>query len=135
MSSSKGQVITGVNDIPRERNQFVFHSGTSISSEGELLTNGNLYINTYTSKLGSICLIACLLGGRVLITVSLAPSLALAAAKATHAAQNISFEGKQFRTDIAHKGIARYPIMKIIQKKKKSFNQEILSGLYCIMDN
>lgn len=49
-----------------------------------------------------------LLGGRVLITVSLAPSLALAAAKATHAAQSISFDGKQFRTDIAHKGIARY---------------------------
>ncbi|XP_048260179.1 trifunctional purine biosynthetic protein adenosine-3 isoform X2 [Bombus terrestris] len=85
VSSSKGQVIIGVNDISRETNQFVFHSGTSISSEGELLTNG----------------------GRVLITVSLAPSLALAAAKATRAAQIISFEGKQFRTDIAHKGIAR----------------------------
>lgn len=85
VSSSKGQVIVGVNDISRETNQFVFHSGTSISSEGELLTNG----------------------GRVLITVSLAPSLALAAAKATRAARIISFEGKQFRTDIAHKGIAR----------------------------
>lgn len=55
-----------------------------------------------------------LLGGRVLITVSLAPSLALAAAKATRAARIISFEGKQFRTDIAHKGIARYHVIKII---------------------
>ncbi|XP_076233450.1 trifunctional purine biosynthetic protein adenosine-3 Gart [Calliopsis andreniformis] len=84
-SSSKGQVITGVNDVLRKPYHFVFHSGTNVSSEGELLTNG----------------------GRVLITVSLASSLALAAAKATHAAQSISFEGKQFRTDIAHKGIAR----------------------------
>ncbi|XP_076283145.1 trifunctional purine biosynthetic protein adenosine-3 Gart [Lasioglossum baleicum] len=84
-SSSKGQVITGVNDVLLKPDHFVFHSGTSISPEGKLQTNG----------------------GRVLSTVSLAPSLALAAAKATHAAQNISFDGKQFRTDIAHKGIAR----------------------------
>ncbi|KOC60561.1 Trifunctional purine biosynthetic protein adenosine-3 [Habropoda laboriosa] len=85
VSSSKGQVITGINDILHKTNHFIFHSGTNTSPQGELLTNG----------------------GRVLITVSLAPSLALAAAKATHAAQSISFEGKQFRTDIAHKGIAR----------------------------
>lgn len=94
-----------------------------------------IYISIYTYIYTSNLSIACLLGGRVLITVSLAPSLVLAAAKATHAAQNISFEGKQFRTDIAHKGIARYHVMKIIQKKRKSFNQGILSGLYCIMDN
>ncbi|XP_033333962.2 trifunctional purine biosynthetic protein adenosine-3 Gart [Megalopta genalis] len=85
VSSSKGQVITGVNDVLRKADHFVFHSGTDISPQGELLTNG----------------------GRVLITVSLAPSLTLAAAKATNAAQNIFFDGKQFRTDIAHKGIAR----------------------------
>ena len=84
-SSSKGQVITGVSDVLRKPNHFIFHSGTSISPQEELLTNG----------------------GRVLITVSLAPSLALAAANATHAAQSISFAGKQLRTDIAHKGIAR----------------------------
>ncbi|XP_078040995.1 trifunctional purine biosynthetic protein adenosine-3 Gart isoform X2 [Augochlora pura] len=85
VSSSKGQVITGVNDVVCKADHFVFHSGTDISPQGELLTNG----------------------GRVLITVCLASSLSLAAAKATHAAQNISFDGKQFRTDIAHKGIAR----------------------------
>ncbi|CAK9796433.1 Trifunctional purine biosynthetic protein adenosine-3 [Anthophora plagiata] len=84
-SSSKGQIITGISDVLRRTNHFVFHSGTDTSPAGEMLTNG----------------------GRVLITVSLAPSLASAAAKATHAAQSISFEGKQFRTDIAHKGIAR----------------------------
>jgi len=34
----------------------------------------------------------------------------MAAVGATQAAQQISFDGKQFRTDIAHKGIARYDI-------------------------
>lgn len=47
-------------------------------------------------------------GGRVLITVNIAPTLAMATARATQAARHISFDGKQFRTDIAHKGIARY---------------------------
>lgn len=42
-----------------------------------------------------------------MIAVAIAPSLALAAAKATAAAHQINFDGKQFRTDIAHKGIAR----------------------------
>ncbi|XP_015597327.1 trifunctional purine biosynthetic protein adenosine-3 [Cephus cinctus] len=84
-SSSKGQVITGVKTVAIRQNHFVFHSGTNRSSTGDLLTNG----------------------GRVLIAVSLAPSLALAAARATAAAQSIQFDGKQFRTDIAHKGIAR----------------------------
>lgn len=39
-SSSKGQVITGINEVSRKRDHFVFHSGTAISSEGELVTNG-----------------------------------------------------------------------------------------------
>ncbi|XP_046484622.1 trifunctional purine biosynthetic protein adenosine-3 [Neodiprion pinetum] len=84
-TSSKGQVITGIDKVSLKPDHFVFHSGTKLSSNGELLTNG----------------------GRVLITVSLASSLARAAAQATVAADEISFEGKQFRTDIAHKGISR----------------------------
>ncbi|XP_017886030.1 trifunctional purine biosynthetic protein adenosine-3 [Ceratina calcarata] len=104
-SSSKGQVITGVQDILHKPNHFVFHSGTSISPDGKLLTNG----------------------GRVLITVSLAPSLALAAAKATNAAQRISFEGKQHRTDIAHKGIAR-SILQNGQLTYKSSGVDIEAG-------
>lgn len=103
ISSSKGQIITGINDV--SHTNFIFHSGTNISSKGELVTNG----------------------GRVLITVSLAPSLALAAAKATHAAQIISFDGKQFRTDIAHKGIAR-SILQNGQLTYKSSGVDIETG-------
>ncbi|KAG6800409.1 trifunctional purine biosynthetic protein adenosine-3 isoform X1 [Apis mellifera caucasica] len=103
ISSSKGQIITGINDVLHTN--FIFHSGTNISSKGELVTNG----------------------GRVLITVSLAPSLALAAAKATHAAQIISFDGKQFRTDIAHKGIAR-SILQNGQLTYKSSGVDIETG-------
>ncbi|EFN74918.1 Trifunctional purine biosynthetic protein adenosine-3 [Camponotus floridanus] len=84
-SSSKGQIITGIDEVIRKENCFVFHCGTAVSSEDELVTNG----------------------GRVLITVNVAPTLAMATARATQAAHHIMFDGKQFRTDIAHKGIAR----------------------------
>lgn len=47
-------------------------------------------------------------GGRVLINVSLESELALAAAKATLTCGRIMFRGSHYRTDIAHKGIARY---------------------------
>lgn len=40
MSSSKGQVITGIDEVSRKRDHFVFHCGTAVSSEGELVTNG-----------------------------------------------------------------------------------------------
>lgn len=40
-SSSKGQVITGIDEVSRKRDHFVFHSGTAVSSEGELVTNGS----------------------------------------------------------------------------------------------
>lgn len=46
-SSSKGQVITGVDKILSKPNHFVFHSGTSISPEGELLTNGTSPFHRY----------------------------------------------------------------------------------------
>lgn len=53
--------------------------------------------------------------------------MALAAAKATHAAQIISFDGKQFRTDIAHKGIAR-SILQNGQLTYKSSGVDIETG-------
>lgn len=40
MSSSKGQVITGTDNISRRRDHYVFHCGTAVS-EGDLVTNGN----------------------------------------------------------------------------------------------
>ncbi|KAL6439191.1 hypothetical protein ACFW04_003846 [Cataglyphis niger] len=88
--SSKGQIIEGIAEVTRKQDCFVFHCGTAISSENKLVTNG----------------------GRVLITVSIASTLAMATARATQAARYISFDGKQFRTDIAHKGIARSILQK-----------------------
>lgn len=39
-TSSKGQVITGVDYVKMMSKHFVFHSGTAISESGELVTNG-----------------------------------------------------------------------------------------------
>ncbi|KAL0104821.1 hypothetical protein PUN28_016455 [Cardiocondyla obscurior] len=100
-SSSKGQAITGIDQVSHKRDHFVFHCGTAASSEGELITNG----------------------GRVLITVNIASTLAMAAARATQAARCISFDGKQFRTDIAHKGIAR----SILQKGRLTYESSGVS--------
>uniref|UniRef100_A0A0C9RYU3 Trifunctional purine biosynthetic protein adenosine-3 n=1 Tax=Fopius arisanus TaxID=64838 RepID=A0A0C9RYU3_9HYME len=104
-SSSKGQVIRNVERVLRDRDTQVFHSGTSKSPEGDLLTNG----------------------GRVLMTVSQAPTLELAAASATRAARTISFEGKQFRSDIGHKGIAR-SILRSGKTSYKSSGVDIQAG-------
>jgi phosphoribosylamine-glycine ligase len=64
---------------------LVFHSGTAVSASGDVVTSG----------------------GRVVIVVAVASELMSGAAKATKACANIVFEGAQYRTDIAHKGIAR----------------------------
>ncbi|KAL6260208.1 hypothetical protein P5V15_007743 [Pogonomyrmex californicus] len=100
-SSSKGQIITGIDKISHKQDHFIFHCGTTLSSEGDLVTNG----------------------GRVLITVNIAPTLAMAAARAIQAAQFVSFDGKQFRTDIAHKGIAR----SILQKGQLTYESSGVS--------
>jgi len=60
--------------------------GTKLNNYGELETNG----------------------GRVLIVVTTHQDLVLAAARATMACGRIMFNGAQFRTDIAHRGIARF---------------------------
>lgn len=38
--SSKGQVIQRIEEVNSKSNHFIFHSGTSLSNSGELLTNG-----------------------------------------------------------------------------------------------
>jgi len=65
--------------------------GTKLNNYGELVTNG----------------------GRVLIVVTTHQDLVLAAARATMACGRITFNGAQFRTDIAHRGIARYDLLQI----------------------
>lgn len=89
-SSSKGNVITGHDVISRWPEHLLFHNGTAVSSNGDVVTNG----------------------GRVLTVVALASELMLAAAKATTACGKICFEGAQYRTDISHKGIARSLLQK-----------------------
>nr|UXX33476.1 trifunctional purine biosynthetic protein adenosine-3-like protein [Holotrichia oblita] len=83
-TSSKGQVITGIEEVSRKTERMVFHCGTALK-DGNLVTNG----------------------GRVLISVSMATHLATAAATALQMCKSIYFDGSQYRTDIAHKGIAR----------------------------
>nr|CAD7396078.1 unnamed protein product [Timema poppensis] len=84
-SSSKGNIITGLEKASSLPTIQVFHSGTAKNLQGSVVTNG----------------------GRVLIAVSVATELATAAARATLACTLIQFTGAQFRRDIAHKGIAR----------------------------
>ncbi|VEN45085.1 unnamed protein product [Callosobruchus maculatus] len=83
-TSSKGQIITGIEKVSAIQNHVVFHCGTALK-DNNIVTNG----------------------GRVLIAVALAPELVIAAAKATHACGVIKFDGAQYRRDIAHKGIAK----------------------------
>lgn len=96
-TSSKGQAIRGIEratkfekskkidkDVDEIEKKLVFHCGTTVK-DGDLVTNG----------------------GRVLIAVAVEQQLAVAAANATKMCEIIEFEGKQFRRDIAHKGIAR----------------------------
>lgn len=74
--------------LPSVTKSMVFHMGTKLNNYGELVTDG----------------------GRVLIVVTTHQDLVLAAARSTMACGRVIFNGVQFRTDIAHRGIARYVI-------------------------
>ncbi|XP_066997787.2 trifunctional purine biosynthetic protein adenosine-3 [Anabrus simplex] len=101
-SSSKGNVIRGL----EQTSCLVFHSGTALDDNKEnIVTNG----------------------GRVLIAVSLAPKLDLAAARAIRACSRIVFDGAQYRQDIAHKGIARSILTKGCMTYKDS-GVDIVAG-------
>ncbi|XP_069683657.1 trifunctional purine biosynthetic protein adenosine-3 [Periplaneta americana] len=104
-SSSKGNVITGHDVISKLPEHLVFHSGTALSTNGDLVTNG----------------------GRVLIVIAIANQLAVAAAKATRACEKINFEGAQYRTDISYKGIARSLLQKG-QLSYKASGVDIVAG-------
>jgi phosphoribosylamine-glycine ligase len=73
----------GVTDAAQRFGASVFCAGVSKGQDDELVTSG----------------------GRVLTVVATASSLSLAADKATHAASLISFTGRTYRTDIAHKAL------------------------------
>ena len=79
----KGDVISGMDAA----NQIgkVFHAGTTANEKGDVLTNG----------------------GRVLCVVGLGDDVAQAKAKAYSALEKISFDGMQYRKDIADKAINR----------------------------
>ena len=80
-SSSKGDVITGLDSIPDDIE--VAHAGTARNEAGELITAG----------------------GRVLNVTALGPDPAAARDRAYAAAESIGFEGKQMRTDIAARAV------------------------------
>ncbi|MDQ6841371.1 MAG: phosphoribosylamine--glycine ligase [Actinomycetota bacterium] len=78
-SSSSGDVITGLGDVPPD--VHVTHAGTARGAGGAVLTAG----------------------GRVLSVTALGDDAAAARAKAYAAAEMIAFDGKQLRRDIAER--------------------------------
>ena len=85
-SSSKGDVITGLDRAAAVEGVEIFHAGTA-SLEGEIVTAG----------------------GRVLNVTGLGPTAAEARRRAYDAAELIDFEGRQLRTDIAARAVDRAP--------------------------
>jgi len=82
-SSSKGDVITGVEAAAAHEGVEVTHAGTARDAEGRLVTAG----------------------GRVLNVTALGTDAADARARAYEAAREIRFEGMQMRSDIAARAV------------------------------
>ena len=80
-SYEKGKVILGIEEAEDLDDVVVFHAGTKLNSDGELITAG----------------------GRVLNVVALGDTFDEAREQAYRACDLINFEGKQFRTDIGKK--------------------------------
>jgi phosphoribosylamine---glycine ligase len=78
-SSSSGDVITGLDEVPSD--VYVTHAGTARGDDGEVVTAG----------------------GRVLSVTGLGDGAAAARASAYAAADVIAFDGKQLRRDIAQR--------------------------------
>jgi len=74
----RGRVIEGIDEVERDPDVVVFHSGTTRDRDGRLTTSG----------------------GRVLSVCARGRSLSTALSKAREAAGGIRFEGKHFRRDI-----------------------------------
>ena len=83
-SYEKGKVILGIDEAEELDGVSVFHAGTALNSDGELITAG----------------------GRVLNVVALGDTFEEAREQAYRACDLINFEGKQYRTDIGKKAAA-----------------------------
>lgn len=79
----KGKVITGIAEAEKEKDIIIFHAGTKLNENGELVTNG----------------------GRVLGVSAIGATLEEALVKAYKAIEKISFEGMQYRKDIGQKAL------------------------------
>ena len=81
-----GKPITGLDTVDQgvESGVLVFHAGTQLRDDGTVVTSG----------------------GRVLTVVAIAPTLAEARERAYANAARITFEGRQYRTDIALRELA-----------------------------
>ena len=86
-SSSKGDVISGLADAAALDGIALTHAGTARDADGNVVTAG----------------------GRVLNVTALGPGPAEARDRAYEAAAMIDFDGKQLRTDIAHRATERVP--------------------------
>ena len=82
-SYEKGKVITGIEKAEELDGVTVYHAGTALTDEGDLVTAG----------------------GRVLDVTAVAPTFEEARERAYEACDLIDFEGKTFRTDIGLKAI------------------------------
>ena len=83
-SYEKGKVILGIDDAEDLNRVTVFHAGTTFNADDEFITSG----------------------GRVLNVVAMGDTFEKARERAYEAVDCITFEGKQFRTDIGKKAAA-----------------------------
>lgn len=81
----KGDVITGLPDDQESPDSHVFHAGTTLNQDGEVVTSG----------------------GRVLCVTALGDDVRSAQACAYKTVDAIHFDGSQFRRDIGHHALAR----------------------------
>jgi phosphoribosylamine--glycine ligase len=82
-SYEKGKMIHGIVEAEKEEDIIIFHAGTKLDMDGNLVTNG----------------------GRVLGVSAIGKTLEDALAKAYKAIEKISFEGMQYRRDIGQKAL------------------------------
>jgi phosphoribosylamine--glycine ligase len=85
LTSSSGDVITGLDEAATAPDVFVTHAGTAAGASGEIVTAG----------------------GRVLNVTALGADVAGARERAYAAVEKIKFAGRQLRRDIAERVVGR----------------------------